>query len=222
MSFPVTWLPPPSSYSLVGSEMYSIPQFSAFYSHLQVTSGQMTSLPGDFRSPEVTWGHSCHVTASPCELQPCRKWNVRYMPVFVPLQPLPGDFHSNDLTSGSLPGTRGQVTSFPVTWLTPPASYSLVGIEMYSIRQYSALYSHFQVTSVKWRHFRGASGPLRSRDVISRQVTTSHYELQPCRKWNVRYTPVFGILQPLPGTSGQMTSLPGQFRVPEDKWRRFL
>jgi len=35
--------------------MYSIRQFSAFYSRFQVTSGQMTSVPGHFRSPEVTW-----------------------------------------------------------------------------------------------------------------------------------------------------------------------
>jgi len=39
------------SYSLVGSELYSIREFSAFYSHFQVTSGQMTSLPRHFRSP---------------------------------------------------------------------------------------------------------------------------------------------------------------------------
>jgi len=42
------------SYSLVGSEMYSIREFSAFYSHFQVASGQMTSLPGEFQSAEVT------------------------------------------------------------------------------------------------------------------------------------------------------------------------
>jgi len=190
MSFSVTWLPPPASYSFVGSEMYSIRQFSA-YSHFQVTSGQMTSLPGHFWSPEVTWCHflsrdcfllqatallevkctvyasfrpftgtsrwlpvkwrhfrvtsghlrscdviSCHVNASSCELQPCRKRNVQYSPVFGLLHPLPGDFRSEDVTFGSLPVTWGHVTSFPVTWLPPPASYSLVGSEMYSIRQF--------------------------------------------------------------------------------------
>jgi len=36
--------------------MYSKCKFSAFYSHFQVTSGQMTLL-GHFRSPEVTWRH---------------------------------------------------------------------------------------------------------------------------------------------------------------------
>jgi len=37
--------------------MYTIRQFLAFYSHFQVTSGQLTSLLGHFRSPEVTWRH---------------------------------------------------------------------------------------------------------------------------------------------------------------------
>jgi len=37
--------------------MYRICKFSAFYSHLQFTSGQMTSLLGHSWSPEVTWRH---------------------------------------------------------------------------------------------------------------------------------------------------------------------
>jgi len=159
----------------------------------------MTSLPGHFRSPEVTWRHFlsrdclllratalqeenctiytsfrpststsrwlpvkwrhfrvtpghlrsrdiifCHVTASSCELQPCKRWKVQYTPVFRP---------STD-TSRWLP--------------------------------------------VKWRHFRITSDHLRSRDITSCHLTASSCELQPCRKWNVQYTPVFGILQPLP------------------------
>ena len=36
-------------------------------------------------------------------------------PVFGLLHPLPGDFRSNDVTSWSLPVTKGHVTSFPVT-----------------------------------------------------------------------------------------------------------
>jgi len=55
-SFSVVWLPP-SSYSLVGSETYSIRKFLTFYSPFQVTFSQMTSLPGHFRSPEITWHH---------------------------------------------------------------------------------------------------------------------------------------------------------------------
>jgi len=179
MSFPVTWLPPPVSYSLVGSEMCSICQFSTLNSTLQ---------------------------------------------------PLPGDFRSNDVTSGSLPITWGHVTSFPLTWLPPPASYSPVGSEIYSIGLFSTLYSHFQVTSsqktslpvtwghvtsfpvtwlpapatsrwlpVKWRHYRVTSGHLRSGDVNSYHVTASSCEPQPCRNWNVQYMLVFGPLHPLQG-----------------------
>jgi len=68
------------------------------------------------------------------------------MPVFGPLQTLPGDFRWNDVTSRSLPVTSGHVTSFPVTWLPPPTSYSLVGSEKYSIWPFSALYNNFQVS----------------------------------------------------------------------------
>jgi len=32
-------------------------RISAFYSDLQVTFGQMTSLPGHFQSPEIMWHH---------------------------------------------------------------------------------------------------------------------------------------------------------------------
>jgi len=133
-TFPVTWLPPPASYKLVGSEMYSTRQFSTFHSHFQATSGQMTSLPGHFRSPEVTGRHFLSPDCLLLRVPPCKKWNVRYTPVFGLLQPLSGDFRSNDVTSGSLQITWGHVTSFPVTWVPPPAWYSFVGCEMYSIR----------------------------------------------------------------------------------------
>ena len=86
--------------------MYSICQFSILYSHFQVTSGQMTSLwltSGHLRSRYVI---SRHVTASSCKLQPCKKLNLQYTPVFSLLQPLPGEFRSNDLTSGSLAVTK--------------------------------------------------------------------------------------------------------------------
>jgi len=118
--------------------------------------GFLQPLPWDFgqiTSLRVTFGHLrsrdlifCHVTAS-CKLQPCRKWNALYTQVFCLEQPLPGDFWSNDVTSGSPPVIWGHVTSFPVTWLPPPASYSLVGSDNHNIRQFSVFYSHFQVTS---------------------------------------------------------------------------
>jgi len=255
-------------------KMYSIRQFSTFYSHFQVTSDQMMLLPGHFRLPKVTWRHflshhsfllrataleevkctvyasfwpststsrwlpvkwrhfrvtfghlwsrdviSCHVTESSCELQPCRKWNVHYTLGFDLLQPLPGDFRSNEVTSGH----------------------------------------------------------LRSRDVTSCHVSACSCELQACNKWNIQYTPLFNLLQPPRGdfrsnyftfgslpvtwghvtsltvtwqpppasyslvrsemhsilqfstfyshfqvTSGQMMSLPRHFRSPEVTWRHFL
>jgi len=163
------------------SEMYSIHQLSTFHSHFRVTSGQITSLPGHFRSPVVTWHHFVWHAASSCELHPCRKWNIQYTPVFGLLQTVPGDFRSNDGASVSLPITWGHVTSFPVTWLPPPASYTIVKGEMYSIRQFLAFYSHFQVTSSQMTSFPG--------DFWSPEVTWGHLchvtaspcELQPCR-----------------------------------------
>ena len=43
-SFPVTWLPNCASYCPVGAQTYPKREFSTFYSHFQVTTGQMTSL----------------------------------------------------------------------------------------------------------------------------------------------------------------------------------
>ena len=37
--------------------MYSICQFSVFYNHFEGTSGEMPSLLGNFRSPEVMSRH---------------------------------------------------------------------------------------------------------------------------------------------------------------------
>jgi len=181
-SFAVTW-PSPASNSLVGSQMHSTCQFSAFYSHFKVTSGKWRHFR-HLRSSDVI---SCHVTTS-CELQPCRKSNAQYTSVFGVLQWLAGDFQSNDVISGSLTVTRGHATSFLVTWLPPPAGYSLVGSQTHSICQFSAFYSHFQGLPVKWLHFRVTYGHLRSCDVISCHMTASSCKLQPCRKLNAQYT----------------------------------
>jgi len=164
-SFPVSWLPPAANYSLVGSETNSTRKFLAFHSHFQVTSGQMTWLPSHFQSPEVTWRHFLSRDASSFEPQPCRKWNAQYTRVISLLQPLQGDFRSNDVTSGSLTITWGHVTSFPFTWLPPPASHSLVGSETHSICELSAFYSHFQVTSGQMTSL---PGHLRSPEVTWR------------------------------------------------------
>jgi len=165
-SFPVTWLNSPASYSLVGSEMYSVCLFSAFHSRFQVTSNQMTSLQDHFRSLEDTWRQ--FLSRDCLLLRATTLWEVKCTgyAVFGLPQPLKGDFRSNDVTSRLLLVTWCHVTSFLVTWLSP-ASYSLVGIEIYSIHQVSAFHSHFQVTSgqmtslpghfrspeVTWRHF---------------------------------------------------------------------
>jgi len=140
-SFPVTWLPPTAWYSVVGMK-YIV------YTSFRPSTATSRWLPVKWRPFQVTFGHprsrdviSYHVTASYCELQRCRKWNAYYMRVFSLLQPLPGDFRLNDVTSGS----------FPVTW----------------------------------RHF-------QSRDRLLLRVTA-------CRKLNVQYTQIFGLLQPLPG-----------------------
>ena len=77
----------------------------AFYSHFKVTSGQMTSLPvtsGHFRSRDII---SCHVTATSCELQPCRSSNVPKTSLIGLLQPVQGGFRLNEITSGSFPVT---------------------------------------------------------------------------------------------------------------------
>jgi len=137
------WRPP----TAVGSEMYSILEFSALYSHIQLLAVKWRHLRdtfGHLRSRDVI---SCHVTASDGKLQPCRKWYVQYTQVFGLLHPLPGDFRSNDVTFGSLPVTWGHVTSFPATLLLPTARYSLVGSEMYSTGEFLAFHIHFQVTS---------------------------------------------------------------------------
>ena len=67
---------------------------------------------------------------------------------------------------------------------------------MYGIRQFLAFYSQLWVTSGQMTSL---PGHLRSRDVISCHVTASSFQLQPCRKSNVQYTLVFGLLWPLPG-----------------------
>jgi len=174
-------LPPPASDRFVASEMYNIWVFVL-----------VQPLPGDFWSNDVTYGSlpvkwrhfrvtsgrlrsydiiSWHVTASSCKQPPCWKWNVQYTGVFGLQQPLPGNFRSNDVTSGSVPITWGHVTSFPVTWL-PPANYSLVRCEMYIIREFLAFYSHFQDTSGQMTSLSGQSR--------SPQVTWRHFLSRDC------------------------------------------
>jgi len=174
----------------------------------------MTSLPGHFRSNDIPDITSCHVTASSCELQPWRKWNVQYMRVFGLLQSLPGDFQSNDVTSGSLPVAWGHVTSFPVTWLPPPVSYSLEGSEMYSIRELLA-YSHFQVT---YCQMKSLPGHFRLLDVTWRHFQTRDCHLLRAIPLKEVKSTVYASFRPSTATfiwlSNHMTSLPRHFRSP--------
>jgi len=129
---------------------------------------------GRARSRDVI---SCHVTATSCELQPCRSSNVNKTRVFRLLEPHPGNFRWNHGTSESLPVALGHVTSFPAMWLPPPASYSSVGAQTYKKHQFSAFYSHFQVSSVEMM-------PLPSH-LRSRQVTRHHFLSRNCHHLQV-------------------------------------
>jgi len=130
-------------------------QVSAFYRHFQVTSGQMTPLPGHFWSLRSRDFISCHTIASYCEVPPCRKWNVHNTPAFGLLQPLPDDFQANDVTFNHQ--RLCDVISCHVTAtyceLQPCRSI------MCSIHNFSVFYGHFQVTfsqrtslPVTWGH----------------------------------------------------------------------
>jgi len=113
-SFPVMWRPPPATYSPVKAKRHpnSISTLSTATSrllpvkwcHFRVTSNHV-------RSRDVI---SCHVTATSCLLQPCKSSNVPKTRPIGLLQPLPGDFRSNHVTSGSLPVTWGSVMSISV------------------------------------------------------------------------------------------------------------
>jgi len=218
MSFLVKWLHPRASYSPVGSQTHSTRQFSAFYAHFQGSSNQMTSLPGHFRSPEVTWRHflcrDCLLLQA--SLVESQMHTIRQFSAFY------SHFQVNSGQMTSLPVTWGHVTSFPVTWLPAAASYSLVGIQTQSIRQFSPCAATSRWLSVKWRHFRATSAHLKSRDVISCQVTAFSCELQPCKKSNASILHFLAFYSNFPATSGEMTSLPGHFRSLEVKWRDFL
>jgi len=132
--------------------MYSIREF-----------GFVQSLPGNFRSNDVTsgslpitWGHVviyCHVTTSSCKLQPCRKWNLQCTRVFGLLQPLAGDFRSNDVTSGSLPVTWGHehhLLSCDCLLLRATALYKVKSTVYASFRPSRAT---SRWLPAKWRHF---------------------------------------------------------------------
>jgi len=155
-SFFVTWKPPPASFSPVGAQTYPKLELYAFYSHFLVTSGKMTPLL-------VAWGHvtSFPITWRPPPASYSSEKNQTH-PKLHFLQLLDGDFSSNDVTLKSLPVMWGHVTSFPVTWQPPPATFSPVGAQTYTKINIYAFYSHFQVTSGQMTSFPVTSGHVTS------------------------------------------------------------
>jgi len=165
---------------------------------------------------------SCHVTASSCELQPCRKSNAQYTQVFGLLHPLPHDFR--------------QMTSLPGQFWSPKATWRhflscdclfLRAIALQEVKR--TVYASFRPSTatarwlpVKWRHFRITSRHLRSCNVISCHVLPppASYSFVGSQMHSIRKLSVFYIHFQV--TSGQMTSLPGHFPSPEVTWHNFL
>jgi len=146
--------------------MYSIREFLALYSLFQVTSNQIKSLLGQFWSPEITWGHFLSRDCLFLRATDLRKWNEQYTRVFDFLQPLSGDFRSNDVT----PGHSGHLRSHDIISCHVTASFCKLQPCRKWKGQYTRVfyfYSHFQVTSnqmtslsghlryheITWRHF---------------------------------------------------------------------
>jgi len=163
-SFPVPWLPPPASYRPAGAQMHT-------------------------------------------------------KPVFGLLQPLPGDFRWNNITTESLLVVLGHVTSFPVTSLPPPASYSPVGSQTYTNPELSAIYSHLKVTSSEITSLPVATGHVTSFPVTWLPPRASYSSVGAQTYTKHEFSAFYSHLQM---TSGEMTSLPGHFRSSLVTWCHFL
>jgi len=124
------------------------------------------------------------------------------------LQALPGDFRSNNVTSGTFLVTSHLVASFPVTRVPSSATYSAVGPDMHSRPEFSAFYPTSKWLAAKWRHFRVTSGHFWSHDVTSWHVTATACELLPLRNWQAPKHKFSDFYSHFQVTSGQMTSLP--------------
>jgi len=210
-SFPVTWLPPPASFTLVKAQTYPKRSFRA-------STPISRWLPEKWSVP-VTWGH---VTSFPVTWLPPP---ASYGPVGAQVYPKLkfSTFYSHfQVTFGWMMSLAGHFWLRVVTWrhfptrdchvLRVTALYVLKLTKNASFRPSTATSGQLPV---KLHPFWVTSGDMGSRDIIS-------CELQPCRSSNVHKTWVFGLLQPLPETSGEMTSLPGHFRSLVVTWRHFL
>jgi len=222
-SFPVTRLPPPASYSLVGIKCTKDLSFRIStatsrwlpvkWRHFQVTSGHKSlrdvifchvtdfcelqhckksnaskssyrPSPAPSRRLPVKWLHfrvpsgymrsrdviSCHVTASFCELQPCKtskaSKNSSFRHSTVTSRWLPVKWRHLRVTFGHMRSRN----FFPVTWLTTPASYHLVGRQTHTKLEFSVFFSHFQET---FGQMMSLPGHFWSRHIISCHVTDS-------------------------------------------------
>jgi len=144
--------------------MYSIREFSAFYSHFQVTSGQMTSLPGHFRSPEVTRRHFL-----PCDCLLMRATALQEMKrtVYASFRPsTPTSTWPNQLRHFRV--TSGHLRSHDVLSCHVTAYYcelQLCGKWNVQCTPVFSTHMHFQVTSDQMTSL---SGHFRSPEVTSR------------------------------------------------------
>ena len=167
------------------------------------------------------WVISCHVIATYCKLQPCRRSSVPTIRVFGVPQPLPGDFRSIDVITGWLPVTWGHVISFPVTWLPPPASYGTKRVQRYSEREFSAFCS-FEVSSSQMTSFPGDFRSVRSHDVVSCYVPALPASCSPVGAQTYTKREFCAFYSHFQVTYCQMTTLPSHFLSCEDKWHHFL
>ena len=124
---------------------------------------------------------SCPVTATSCEIQPCRSSNLQKTPVLGLSQRLPGDFRSNESFPGHLQSVKSRDVISDVTAtscdLQPCRSSNVAKTPVFTFN------SHFQVTSVQMTSLLGHFRSPKSRDVFSCHVTATSCELQPCRSF---------------------------------------
>jgi len=111
------------------------------------------------------------------------------------------------------------VTSFPLTWLPPPASYIAVGAETYPKREFSTFYSDFLVTSGE---ITSLPHHFRSRDILSCHMTATAASYSPVGAQTYPKPKFLAFYSHFLVISGQMTSFPGHFRSREVTWRHFL
>jgi len=122
-------------------QLLQVTDLSSSNVHKTWLIGLLQPHTGDFRLNDVTsgtlpvmWGQ---VTSFPATWpQPPASYRSVGAQTYPKLDiglllPLPGDFRSKDVTSGSLPVTWCHMTSFPVTWMPLPASYSPVRAQTY-------------------------------------------------------------------------------------------